>query len=230
MFYALIVAAGMGERMNSVVPKQYLPVSGKPVLAHTIDVFEKSPLIDEIVMVINAHHESVFREQIQGRYRYTKVKQVIFGGQTRQDSVYEGLRLLRDRPEDYVLIHDGVRPLIDEQVLRRCVKKLVEQGAVCCAVPSSDTLKVMDDGMTIHSTLDRSQVWRAQTPQSFRISVIWEAYQRARAEGFQGTDDSCLVERMGLPVFIVLGSEDNFKITTPQDFLRAEERLRWKTS
>jgi len=216
--------------MNSIVPKQYLPVLGKPVLAHTIDAFERSSYIDEIIVVINRFHEKEFREQILFRNRYTKLKKYVFGGDSRQDSVYAGLEMLHDRLDDYVLIHDGVRPLVEEDILKRTIEGVVEHGAVCCAIPSTDTLKISSNFQVIDSTLDRSLIWRAQTPQSFKVSVIWNAIQRARADGFQATDDSTLVERMGIPVYLILGSEDNFKITTPQDFIRAEEKLRWKTS
>ncbi len=215
--------------MNSIVPKQYLPVLGKPVLAHTIDAFERSSYIDEIIVVINRFHEKEFREQILSRDRYTKLKKYVFGGDSRQDSVYAGLEMLHDRPDDYVLIHDGVRPLVEEDILKRTIEGVVEHEAVCCAIPSTDTLKISNNFQVIDSTLDRSLIWRAQTPQSFKVSIIWNAIQQARADGFQATDDSSLVERMGIPVYLILGSEDNFKITTPQDFIRAEEKLRWKT-
>jgi len=222
------VAAGTGERMNSIIPKQFLPVLGKPVLAHTIDTFEKSPFIDEIIVVINKNHEKPFQEQILSKVQNNKVLRYVFGGNTRQDSVYAGLELIFDRSNDYVLIHDGVRPLVGEDILKRSVEGVVKYGAVCCAIPSVDTLKICKNNSYIESTLERSIVWRAQTPQSFKISIIWEAIQKAKADGFFATDDSALVERLGIPVYLVMGSEDNFKITTPQDFIQAEEKLRWK--
>ena len=227
MFIALIVAAGTGERMNTIIPKQFLPVLGKPLLAHTIDVFEKSPLIDEIIVVINKNHEKQFRDQVLTNIHAKKAFRFVFGGNTRQDSVYAGLELIFNRPNDYVLIHDGVRPLVSDEILKRSVEDVVKYGAVCCAIPSVDTLKVSKNNNCIESTLDRSMVWRAQTPQSFKISIIWEAIQKAKADGFCATDDSAMVERLGIPVYLVIGSEENYKITTPQDFIRAEENLRW---
>jgi 2-C-methyl-D-erythritol 4-phosphate cytidylyltransferase len=227
LFIALIVAAGTGERMNSIIPKQFLPVLGKPVLAYTIDAFEKSPLIDEIIVVINENHEKQFQEQILNHIQTKKVLHYVFGGGTRQDSVYAGLELIFNRPDDYVLIHDGVRPLVSEDILMRSVEGVMKYGAVCCAIPSVDTLKISKNNNYIDSTLDRSVVWRAQTPQSFKISIIWEAIQKAKVDGFYATDDSAMVERIGIPVYLVLGSEENYKITTPQDFMRAEENLRW---
>lgn len=218
MFIALIVAAGTGERMNSVIPKQFLPVLGKPLLAYTIDVFEKSPLIDEIIIVINKNHEKQFQEQILTHIHTHKDLRYVFGGDTRQDSVYAGLELIYNRPHDHVLIHDGVRPLVSEEILKRSVEGVIKYGAVCCAIPSVDTLKLCKSNGSIESTLDRSIVWRAQTPQSFKISIIWEAIQKAKAENFHATDDSAMVERLGIPVYLVLGSEDNYKIT------RSEER------
>lgn len=228
-FFAVVVAAGVGERMNSSLPKQYLPLLGKPVLAHTLEAFERFAPVEEIVVVIHRAHEEIFRREILRRYEFQKVRHYIFGGRTRQDSVYEGLKLYRDHLEDFVLIHDGVRPLVGEEVLQRCVEGVTEHEAVCVAIPSVDTLKLSPDGRTIGETLDRRKVWRAQTPQAFRIGLILKALERAREEGFYGTDDAMLVERLGVPVHIVLGSEENLKITTPQDFLLAEEMLRWRT-
>lgn len=228
MFFAIIVAAGIGERVNSVTPKQYLPLLGKPILAHTLDVFEKSPWIGEVIVVINPLHEEIFRKEVWARYGYRKVKKYILGGETRQESVYRGVREVKNRRDDFVLIHDGVRPLVDEKILKRCVEAVIRSEAVCCAMPCVDTIKRSLDGEVIDETLDRQKIWRAQTPQAFRISLIWEALERAREEGFQGTDDSSLVERMGKSVHLVLGSEDNLKITTPQDLILAEELLRWR--
>ena len=228
MFFAIIVAAGRGERVNSVTPKQYLPLLGKPILAHTLDIFEKSPWIGEIIVVINPLHEEIFKKEVWERYGYRKVKKYISGGETRQESVYWGVREVKNRGDDFVLIHDGVRPLVDEKILERCVEGVIKFEAVCCAMPCVDTIKCSLNGEVIDETLDRQKIWRAQTPQAFRISLIWEALERAKEEGFQGTDDSALVERMGKPVRLVLGSEDNLKITTPQDLILAEELLRWR--
>ncbi len=228
MFFAIIVAAGRGERVNSVVPKQYLPLFGKPVLAHTLDVFERSPWIEEIIVVINPLHEQMFKREVWEKYGYRKVKKYVSGGETRQDSVYWGVRELKDKGSDFVLIHDGVRPLVDEKILERCVEGVIKFEAICCAMPCVDTVKFSLDGEVIHETLNRQNIWRAQTPQAFRVSLIWEALERAKEEGFKGTDDSSLVERMGKSVHLVLGSEDNLKITTPQDLILAEELLRWR--
>jgi len=228
LFFAIIVAAGRGERVDSVTPKQYLPLLGKPILAHTLDVFEKSPWIGEIIVVINPLHEEIFKKEVWERYGYRKVKKYISGGETRQESVYGGVREVKNRGDDFVLIHDGVRPLVDEKILERCVEGVIKFEAVCCAMPCVDTIKCSLNGEVIDETLDRQKIWRAQTPQAFRISLIWEALERAKEEGFQGTDDSSLVERMGKPVRLVLGSEDNLKITTPQDLILAEELLRWR--
>lgn len=214
--------------MNTPLPKQYLPLLGKPVLVHTLEAFEQCEAISEFVVVIHPLHEEIFRREVLKKYGFQKLRHYVFGGATRQDSVYEGLKLYRDRLEDFVLIHDGVRPLVSKGILKRCVEEVAQFGAVCVAIPSVDTLKLSSDGKTIEGTLDRKRVWRAQTPQAFRIGLILEAFERAREEGFYGTDDASLVERLGFPVRIVPGSEENLKITTPQDFLIAEEMLRWR--
>jgi 2-C-methyl-D-erythritol 4-phosphate cytidylyltransferase len=227
-FFAVVVAAGIGERMNATLPKQYLPLLGKPVLAHTLEAFERFEPVTEVTVVIHPLHEKIFEQEVLERYRFRKVRRYVFGGATRQDSVYEGVKVYRDHPEDFVLIHDGVRPLVGEEVLWRCVEGLRKHEAVCVAIPSVDTLKLSLDGQTVQKTLDRRTVWRAQTPQAFRVGLILQAFEQARREGFQGTDDASLVERLGIPVHLVLGSEENLKITTPQDFLLAEEMLRFR--
>jgi len=227
-FFVVVVAAGVGERMNRATPKQYLPVLGKPVLAHTLEIFENCAEIEEVVPVINVLHEDLFVRQIWRKYSYRKVRRYVFGGARRQDSVYQGLLALKEYRNDFVLVHDGVRPLLDGATLRRCLQGLREHEAVCCAVPCVDTLKLIEDGKVIRETLDRKKIWRAQTPQGFRIGLLWEALQCAEKDGFWGTDDASLVERLGKAVYLVVGSEDNLKITTPQDLLFAEERLRWR--
>ncbi len=230
MYHAVIVAAGTGDRMDSLVPKQYLPVLGKPVLAHTIGVFQRATFIQRIVVVINPHHLNIFRETIvSGSDAGTKILWV-YGGDTRQESVLAGVAALEKYSEEYVLIHDGVRMLVNQDILKRCAAAAREHEAACCAIPCVDTLKITTNGKKIDHSVDRNRVWRAQTPQAFRVSLILGALRRAEEEGFQGTDDASLVERIGHPVVLVPGSEDNFKITTPRDFIRAEERVRWMNS
>jgi len=228
LFFAVIVAAGRGKRMNIDIPKQYLPLLDKPVLVHTIEAFERSSLIREIVVVIHPDHERIFVKNVLERFCFRKLRGYVFGGSTRQESVYRGLETLKDRKDDFVFIHDGVRPFVGESIIKRCADKVQETEAVCCAIPCVDTMKFSKDGTTIERTLDRSKIWRAQTPQVFRISLILEAMEKAFQDGFWGTDDSALVERLGKKVALVLGSENNIKITTPFDFIRAEEILRWE--
>jgi len=228
LFFAVIVAAGMGKRMNVAVPKQYLPLLDKPVLAYTIEAFEQSPLIQEIVVVIHPNHEDIFVRDVLKRFHFEKFRKYVFGGSTRQESVYRGLEVLKDRKSDFVFIHDGVRPFVTESIIKRCADKVRETEAVCCAIPCVDTVKFSEDGTAIDRTLDRKKIWRAQTPQVFRISLILEALEKAFQDNFWGTDDSVLVERLGKKVALVLGSENNIKITTPFDFIRAEEILRWE--
>lgn len=228
MFFAVIVAAGKGERMNVAVPKQYLPLFDKPIIAHTIEAFERSPLIQEIVVVIHPDHEDIFVKRVLKQFCFKKFRKYVFGGDTRQESVYRGLEVLRERKKDFVFIHDGVRPFVTESIIERCAERVQETEAVCCAIPCVDTVKFSEDGNTIEKTLDRKKIWRAQTPQVFRVSLILEAMEKAFQDGFYGTDDSSLVERLGKKVALVLGAENNIKITTPFDFIRAEEILRWE--
>lgn len=230
VFHAVIVAAGTGERLDSVVPKQYLPILGKPVLVRTLNVFDRFPLIREMIVVINSSHEKLFIESVLKKYRFHRMIRFVHGGSSRQESVERGLDSLGVSEDDFVFIHDGVRLFVDQDILFRCAEAVRVHEAVCCALPCVDTVKVTEDGKTVHHSIDRSAVWRAQTPQVFRVSLIRKAFERAREEGFFATDDSSLVERLGKPVFLVSGSEDNFKITTAGDFLRAEELIRWRNS
>ncbi|MGQ9474127.1 MAG: 2-C-methyl-D-erythritol 4-phosphate cytidylyltransferase [Candidatus Caldatribacteriaceae bacterium] len=229
-FFVIVVAAGVGERMNLTVPKQYVKILGKPILAHTLEIFETCPEIEEVIPVINVLHEELFVQQVWKKYSYKKVKRYVFGGRHRQESVYKGLLGLQGFSEDFVLIHDGVRPLLDLLTLQRCVEGLRKYEAICCAVPCMDTLKLTEDGVVIRETLDRKKIWRAQTPQGFRIGLLWEALKQAEKDDFWGTDDASLVERLGHSVHLVVGSEENLKITTPQDLVFAEEWLRWRKS
>ncbi|HSV31985.1 MAG TPA: 2-C-methyl-D-erythritol 4-phosphate cytidylyltransferase [Atribacteraceae bacterium] len=230
MFHAVIVAAGTGERLDSIVPKQYIPVLGKPLLAYTLYAFDRFSPIQDIVVVINPRHEKLFASTVLGKYRFSKRLRVVHGGDSRQESVGKGIDALTCVENEFVFIHDGVRPFVDEDILNRCAKAVEIHNAVCCALPCVDTIKITRDGKTIDHSLDRKVVWRAQTPQVFRVSLILEAFRKAIAEGYTATDDSSLVEWMGKPVYLVPGSEENFKITTAGDFLRAEELIRWKTT
>lgn len=223
---ALIPAAGMGKRMGASINKQYLQLNGMPIVARTISVFERSPLIDAIYLVIPAEEIPYCREHVVEACGFCKVTAIIPGGRERQNSVMNGLRAMREHiaDDDVVLIHDGVRPLITENLLREAINTARLYDGALVAVPAKDTIKTVADGI-VTGTPDRETIWQAQTPQAFRFGVIYAAHQAAETDQFMSTDDSSLVERSGGRVCIVRGDYRNIKITTPEDLILAESFL-----
>jgi 2-C-methyl-D-erythritol 4-phosphate cytidylyltransferase len=218
---AVIVAAGKGSRMNMDTNKQYIDICGKPVIARTLQVFEDCRRINEIVLVVNQQDLEFCRTNIIDKYRFRKVKIIVPGGQKRQDSVCNGL-LKVDKSCSIVLIHDGARPFITEGCINLSIEAAFQFGASCVAVPSKDTIKKADSNGFAIETPDRSSLWLIQTPQAFKYGLILEAHKRAVDDGFEGTDDAVLVERLGAPLKLVMGSYDNIKITTQEDIVLAE--------
>jgi 2-C-methyl-D-erythritol 4-phosphate cytidylyltransferase len=221
--FALIPAAGMGKRMGASINKQYLLLDGMPILARTLEVFERSPLVDGIFVVIPADEIPFCREQVVERHGFSKVRSIVPGGAERQQSVLNGLRAMEGTAgeDDVVLIHDGVRPFVTEDILSRATAAARENDGALVAVPAKDTVKVVENGI-ITATPPRETLWLAQTPQAFRYGIIRAAHEVADAERFLGTDDAMLVERLGRQVRVVVGDYRNVKITTPEDMVLAE--------
>ena len=220
----LIPAAGMGRRMGASVNKQFLELAGKPILAHTLALFEQHPQIEHIYPIL-PHDEIVYcQQQIIDRYNFSKVRRLVCGGAERQDSVRNGLLALAedglDQPERIVLIHDGARPLFNPQLLSALIEIIATQTACIVGVPAKDTIKEVADGL-ISNTPDRQRLWQAQTPQGFRYQQISTAFAQADAEQFLGTDDASLLERYGMPVAMLQGDYRNIKVTTPEDLVIA---------
>lgn len=224
--FALIPAAGMGKRMGASINKQYLLLGGRPILAHTISVFEESPLIDGICLVIPADEIPYCREQVVQACGFRKVIEIVAGGRERQNSVLNGLNALQRHAggEDVVLIHDGVRPFIPPALISQSIAVARSGDGALVAVPAKDTIKTVRNGIVI-DTPDRETLWQAQTPQSFLFSVILNAHRSAVEAGFSGTDDASLIERQNRTVRIVRGDYRNIKITTPEDLILAEAFL-----
>jgi 2-C-methyl-D-erythritol 4-phosphate cytidylyltransferase len=210
---AIVTAAGAGVRMGGPIPKQYLLLDGVPILARTLMVFEGHPLIDRIVVTVPPGDEERCHSEVLKPFDLKKVAEVVAGGETRQVSVYNGLLWLEDM--DIVAIHDGVRPLVSAEVITATIKAAESKGAALACVPISDTVKKRTGEFL--ETIPRADLWLAHTPQTFRTSLILEAHRKAIADGFSGTDDAMLVERLGLPVEVVEDSRDNIKITTAED-------------
>lgn len=214
--YAVITAAGKGSRMGMEQNKQYAEILGKPVLARTIQAFEDCGAVDGIIITAVEAEIDYCKLNIIEKYGFGKVKAVVAGGETRQQSVFNGLENV-SADCGIVLIHDGARPFIDDVSIRACIGAAAECGAAIAAVPVKDTIKRADASGFVDETIDRRSLWSIQTPQAFRCQLIVEAHGRAREEGFDGTDDAILVERLGLKVRLVMSSYYNIKITTRED-------------
>lgn len=217
---AIIMAAGKGKRMQTAVSKQFLPVCGKEILAWTVDVFEKSPLVDTILLMASADGKEDV-QHLWNTYGWKKVAAVLEGGKERQNSVANGLAAVGE-DTDIVLIHDGVRPFVTEEMIADSIVAAQAYGGAVIGVPAKDTIKVCSaDGLAVE-TPDRSTLWQIQTPQTFQRDLIVNAYEKADRDGFLGTDDASVAEFAGHQVKVVMGSYRNIKITTKEDMVIAE--------
>jgi 2-C-methyl-D-erythritol 4-phosphate cytidylyltransferase len=218
---AVVPAAGLGRRMGTSRPKQFLSLGGMSVVARVLLALQESP-VDRIQPVAPADHLDDLARLIRRR-GFGRVLPPVAGGERRQDSVRAGLAALP--PSDLVLIHDGARPLVTPDLVRRCLEAAREAGAAVAAIRPHDTVKLSDDGRLVTRTLDRSRLWLIQTPQAFRRAVLEDAYRRVDfSRTF--TDEASLAEAAGFPVRLVEGSPENLKITTPLDLVLAGAILR----
>jgi 2-C-methyl-D-erythritol 4-phosphate cytidylyltransferase len=224
---AIIAAAGMSNRMKSKINKQFININGKPILAHTLEKFQRCKYIDEIIVVAREDEINYCKKEVVKRYGFNKVTKIVRGGKERQDSVYNGILALNEKT-DIVVSHDGARPFVKIKNIVDSIKGAVEYGACVVGTPVKDTIKFVKDGEEIDSTPNRDILWAAQTPQSFKREILMEGYRKAIEDNFIGTDDSVLVERLGIQVKIIMGSYENIKITTPEDIIIAESILKDK--
>lgn len=224
---AVILAGGRGSRMGSKIQKQYMLLAGRPLICHALEAFEKS-LVDDLVLVTGTGEEDYVRKEILSAMNLKKLRAVVAGGAERYHSVYEGLKALGDC--GYVLIHDGARPLVTEDIIKRAACGAKEYGACVVGMPVKDTIKVADDAGFAAATPDRSHLWQVQTPQAFSYELIRSAYDRVMADAALQTgitDDAMVVETAaGAAVRLVEGSYENLKVTTPEDLVLAEALLR----
>lgn len=222
--YAIILAAGKGTRMGLDINKMYLPLKGKPVIAHTLDAFYKAKAIEGIMLVVSPGEEHLIKEEVLSIYPPQKPVEITLGGATRQHSVANGLKAL-PKDTDIVAIHDGARALIVPDVIDKSVEMALRYGSAVAGMPVKDTIKRVASDGRVQETLDRSSLWLVQTPQTFRYSLIMEAHSKADSVGLVATDDSALVEAIGRDVHMIEGGYDNIKITTSEDIAIAEEIL-----
>ena len=223
---AVVLAAGSGSRMQSKVKKQYLTLGDKPVLVHTLLAFEQSG-VDEIMLVVGKGEEDYVREDIVEAYGITKVKKIICGGRERFDSSYCAIKAA-DPSVSYIMIQDGARAFITKELIDRSIADVKEYGTSIMAVPSKDTIKVVDQEGFAVSTPDRSSLWLIQTPQTFLLSEIRDAYDKMMQEPHDHvTDDAMVMEHYGSRrVKMTMGSYENIKITTPDDLILGQAILK----
>jgi 2-C-methyl-D-erythritol 4-phosphate cytidylyltransferase len=214
---AVIPCAGSGVRMGAAKAKQYLEIGDKPILALTLEKFQECPLIDSITLVVPLADIEFCKNEIVDRYGFNKVERVVLGGERRQDSVRLGLASSGNE-YDLAVIHDGVRPFINMDLIERSIAAAENHRAVIAALPAKETVKEVSRAGFVVKTYDRKGVWLVQTPQVFRFADIMAAHDKAVIEGWENiTDDASLAERMGVPVKVIEGLESNIKITTPHD-------------
>jgi len=220
---AIIVGAGKGERMNSKINKILLTLAEKPIIYPTIKVFEDSDLIDNIILVINKDDEGEIKNLVR-QYNFKKIKKIIEGGKERQDSVYNGLKAIENADnEDIILIHNAVNPFVDKKTIKELIEETKTHGAAVAAIKSEDTLKEVNEDNFVAKTLDRSKIWRMQTPQAMKYGLAKKAFEKAYKDNFYATDDVALIERLGEKVKIIETNKENIKITTPEDLQLAEK-------
>jgi 2-C-methyl-D-erythritol 4-phosphate cytidylyltransferase len=228
----IIPAAGLGTRMAAaggtrVVPsasKQFTELDGAPILIHTLRKFAAVPQVREIYVAMRQQEAAGFQPRLE-QEKLGKPVRVVAGGENRQESVARALAAVKAAPDDVILVHDAVRPLVEQETIQHVIEAAARHGAAIAAVPAVDTIKQVErtaEGAVIRATIPRAQIVMAQTPQGFRYDVLKKAFAEAAADGFMGTDEASLVERSGHDVVVVMGSPRNIKITTPADLELAE--------
>ncbi|HEY7534715.1 MAG TPA: 2-C-methyl-D-erythritol 4-phosphate cytidylyltransferase [Thermodesulfobacteriota bacterium] len=222
---AIIAAAGLGKRYGEGIRKQFQLLNGKPLLVHSIDRFEESELIKEIILVVPEDSINYCHREIVERFRFKKIAKIIPGREQRQHSVESGFNSVSSET-DVVVIHDGVRPLVTVGLINRVIKECLQSGGAIAAVPMRDTVKKSSARNHIEGTLSRESLWLAQTPQAFKYDLLKTAYEKTANDGFLGTDEASLVEQLGIQIKLVPGSQTNIKITTREDLLLGELLLK----
>lgn len=220
----VIVAAGTGSRMKKDINKQFIKLDNKEIIAHTIEKFYKNENIDDIVVVIREDEENYFNKNIIDKYDFKNIK-IAYGGNERQNSVYNGIKKL-NKDCKVVLIHDGARPFVTNDIIKKSIKEAKDHNAIVVGVKVKDTIKVVSENGNIIDTPNRSYLWAVQTPQVFKYNIITKAYEDAYNNNYYGTDDAMLVERIGYNVKMIEGSYNNIKITTQEDLEFGEQILK----
>ena len=220
---AIIIAGGSGKRMHQDIPKQFLSVNGKPILIYTLESFQNHPLIDQVLLVVKDGWEDMVWRYID-QYALTKVKWVIVGGKIGQESINNGVQFLKGKisESDTVIIHDGIRPIVDDYVLSDVILTAEEKGSAVSALPYNEQIFLKDDEESTLNYIDRNTIMRVMTPQAYRFSLLVDGYDKAISENVGMTDSSytnTMMVELGYRLYFALGSEKNIKITRPDDLL-----------
>jgi len=222
MVTAILPAGGLGKRLGADIPKQFLPLAGKPLILYSLEVFARHPLIKNIIIpVVPTWSQSL--KTLLADLSLQKEIILVSGGKTRQDSVYSGLKAL-PQESSIVLVHDVARPFVTPQIIEEVIRAVEKHGAAIAAAPIRDTVKMVEEGI-IKRTIPREKLYLAQTPQGAKAELMFRAFEAAYWDHFIGTDEASLLERIGIPVHIVPAPSTNFKITTPEDLRLAEALL-----
>ena len=223
MNFAIVVAAGSGTRFGTKTPKQFLEIKHKPLIIHTLECFEQCQKVDQIILVLAATQNKSFL-QIAEKYRLKKLSKIVTGGKTRAESVFNGLKAVRPVGKTIVTVHDGARPLVTPEEISATIEKAETDGAACLVTTVTDTIKKVLDGQIV-KTIDRVQLRRALTPQSFRYEILRDSFEKSDLSE-AATDECFLVEKAGYKISTVEGSARNIKITHKEDLALAEFFLR----
>jgi 2-C-methyl-D-erythritol 4-phosphate cytidylyltransferase len=218
---AIILAGGAGKRMGATTNKQFLLINNKPIIVHTLEIFENCRSIDNIFLVVNQKDLPVIQKEILETYRFNKVTKLVIGGRLRQDSVRNGLEAI-ESPCDIVVIHDGARPFVSPSFIEKGIFLMEMFDAVIPGIPARDTIKAVSKEGFVSKTLPRDSLWQVQTPQTFKYELIMKAYREGMAKKLYGFDDATFVEHLGKKVKVIEGSPYNMKITTPEDLIIAQ--------
>jgi len=223
----IVLAGGKGSRMQSDIPKQYMELLGKPLLYYSLKAFEDSD-VEQVVLVTAEGDEEYCRKELVERFGFTKVVAIVAGGAERYASVWNGLKCLKEQEPEYVLIHDGARPLVTVELINRLITETEQYNACVAGMPVKDTIQMTDERGTITLTPKRDSLWTAQTPQSFAFSLAYDAYEQLmQEEEIRVTDDAMVVGLYhDIPIQMVRGSYTNMKVTTPEDLVLAEAFLK----
>ncbi len=219
MVTAILPAGGLGKRVGATIPKQFLPLAGKPLILYSLETFARHPLIENIIIPVAPTWRPKLEALLADLFLQKEII-LVSGGKTRQDSVYSGLKALPPK-SSIVLVHDVARPFVTPQIIEKVIQAVEKHGAAIAAARIQDTVKMVEEGI-IKETIPREKLFLAQTPQGAKIDLMLRAFEAAYRDRFIGTDEASLLERIGIPVYVVPAPRTNFKITVPEDLRLAE--------